>query len=371
MSKKVLVSGCFDMLHSGHVAFFEEASKYGDLYVVIGSDRNVFELKHRPTINTEDERLYMIKSLRCVKEVMVAQGSGILDFVIELQQIQPDYFVVNEDGSTPAKKTLCAELGIEYIVLKREPHKGLTPRSTTALRGTSLIPESLTLAGSDLDQPPISRLAAGAVLVLSIYPLNTYSSGLRSSAIELWNARLPADLPEKMAKVLFGYSNLPGTKSLRSATEAIGITHPGLTRAEYSGNYWPQRISSLQCENTLSFIEKYLYMVAYDPQPTVPTASRSKSLSHELARLHAQAAENCWNAILEHNAPALGKAMSDDYQARQSLYPFTPPAELLEHFQGKVLGFNTCSLGERAALLLIANQPLEDAVRITIIGQDH
>ena len=37
-NKKVFVSGCYDMLHSGHVAFFKEASQYGDLYVGLGSD---------------------------------------------------------------------------------------------------------------------------------------------------------------------------------------------------------------------------------------------------------------------------------------------------------------------------------------------
>ena len=31
---KVFVSGCFDVLHSGHIRFFEEASQYGDLYAV-------------------------------------------------------------------------------------------------------------------------------------------------------------------------------------------------------------------------------------------------------------------------------------------------------------------------------------------------
>ena len=45
MSKKVFVSGCYDMLHSGHVAFFEEAASYGDLYVGIGSDKTIYELK--------------------------------------------------------------------------------------------------------------------------------------------------------------------------------------------------------------------------------------------------------------------------------------------------------------------------------------
>ena len=36
-NKKVFVSGCYDLLHSGHVEFFKEASSYGDLYVGIGN----------------------------------------------------------------------------------------------------------------------------------------------------------------------------------------------------------------------------------------------------------------------------------------------------------------------------------------------
>ena len=61
--KKVFVSGCYDMLHSGHVAFFEEAATHGDLYVGIGSDKTIHELKARKTIHTEDERLYMVRAL--------------------------------------------------------------------------------------------------------------------------------------------------------------------------------------------------------------------------------------------------------------------------------------------------------------------
>ena len=58
MAKKVFVSGCYDMLHSGHVAFFEEAAGYGDLYVGIGSDKTINDLKARKTINSDAERLY-------------------------------------------------------------------------------------------------------------------------------------------------------------------------------------------------------------------------------------------------------------------------------------------------------------------------
>jgi len=75
MTPKVFVSGCFDMLHSGHVEFFREASQYGDLYVAIGSDRTIFELKGRETINSEQERLFMIKSVSFVKDVFISRGS--------------------------------------------------------------------------------------------------------------------------------------------------------------------------------------------------------------------------------------------------------------------------------------------------------
>ena len=45
--KKVIVTGCYDWFHSGHVRFFEEASEHGELYVVVGHDANVRLLKGR------------------------------------------------------------------------------------------------------------------------------------------------------------------------------------------------------------------------------------------------------------------------------------------------------------------------------------
>ncbi|MEI6058939.1 MAG: adenylyltransferase/cytidyltransferase family protein, partial [archaeon] len=58
IKKKVFVSGCYDPIHSGHIRFFEIASSYGDLYVSIGSDRTIEELKGRKAYTTEKERLY-------------------------------------------------------------------------------------------------------------------------------------------------------------------------------------------------------------------------------------------------------------------------------------------------------------------------
>ena len=47
--KKVFVSGCFDLLHSGHVAFLENANQFGDVYVCIGSDNTIKKLKNAIT----------------------------------------------------------------------------------------------------------------------------------------------------------------------------------------------------------------------------------------------------------------------------------------------------------------------------------
>lgn len=134
MNKKVFVSGCFDMLHSGHIAFFAEAAQHGDVYVGLGSDRTIRELKNRDPICSEDERLYMLRALRYIKDAFVSSGSGYLDFLPELEKLQPDIFFVNSDGSSSDKESLCKELGIEYVVSTRRPEDGLPWRSTTDFR---------------------------------------------------------------------------------------------------------------------------------------------------------------------------------------------------------------------------------------------
>ena len=131
---KVFVSGCFDVLHSGHIRFFEEASQYGDLYVSIGSDKTVAELKHRQTLYNENERLYMVSAIRYVTKAFIAGGSGKLDFVAEIKQIKPDIFFVNADGDSPEKREFVEGLGIRYVVSNRIPKDLLPVRSTTAIR---------------------------------------------------------------------------------------------------------------------------------------------------------------------------------------------------------------------------------------------
>ena len=131
---KVFVSGCFDLLHSGHVKFLAEAAKLGELYVSVGSDKTVLELKNPPTVFNENERKFMLEALRCVHQVFIGSGNGFLDFIPELEKVKPDIFVVNTDGDSKEKREYVESKGIQYVVLQREPEEGLPVRSTTALR---------------------------------------------------------------------------------------------------------------------------------------------------------------------------------------------------------------------------------------------
>jgi cytidyltransferase-like protein len=134
--KKVVVTGCFDWFHSGHVRFCEEAAALGDLYVIVGSDANVRLLKGAGhPMFSQEQRRHVIGAIRHVKQALISTGSGWLDADPEIRRLQPNIFVVNEDGDKGGKREYCAKLGMEYVVLRRAPAPGLAARSSTDLRG--------------------------------------------------------------------------------------------------------------------------------------------------------------------------------------------------------------------------------------------
>jgi cytidyltransferase-like protein len=134
--KRVLVTGCFDWFHSGHVKFFEETARLGKLYVVVGHDANLRLLKGAGhPMFAQDERRYMVQSVRFVTRALISSGHGWMDAEPEIALIKPDIYAVNEDGDVPEKRAFCEQYDIEYVVLKRTPKEGLPLRQSTNLRG--------------------------------------------------------------------------------------------------------------------------------------------------------------------------------------------------------------------------------------------
>jgi cytidyltransferase-like protein len=134
--KRVLVTGCYDYVHSGHVRFFEEVSAYGDVYAVLGHDANLRLLKGPGhPLFPQQERRYVVGAIRYITQALIATGHGWLDAEPEIGRLKPDIYAVNEDGDRGGKREYCAQMGIEYLVLKRVPAPGLAPRTSTDLRG--------------------------------------------------------------------------------------------------------------------------------------------------------------------------------------------------------------------------------------------
>jgi len=373
--KKVFVSGCYDMLHSGHVSFFTEAAGYGDLFVGIGSDQTIFDLKARKTINTDEERLYMIKALRMVKDAWINKGSGVLDFLDELKALKPDIFFVNSDGHSPLKEQLCKELGIEYIVSKRIPFGNFPARSTTTLRRECMIPYRIDLAGGWLDQPYVSKHNPGAVLTINIEPDFEFNdrSGMatssRKKAVELWQIDIPEGDKEKMAKTLFCFENPPGTKYVSGSQDSLGIVLPGLNRLYYNGDYWPETIESVNEPEILKWIEERLWLIPLFPRHAGFDVLENTKITKQEANHLSKAADACWKAILLKDVKAWGSAFTDSFEAQIAMFPNMVSPEILHvlnEYKTRVLGWKVSGAGGGGYLIFISEQPITNAIQIRI-----
>ena len=375
MGKKVIVSGCFDLMHSGHIAFLRQASDFGQLYVCIGSDQTVEWLKGRRPINGEKERKYMLESLQCVFECKINSGSGYLDFIKELEEIRPDCLVVNEDGHSPDKEKLCKERGIDYIILKREPFSHLPARSTTALKNICDIPFRLDLAGGWLDQPFVSAYCPGPVITISIEPLIEFNSrsgmagSSRNKAIELWKNRLPDMDPVQMAKLLFSYENPPGTKDIAGSQDALGICLPGINKLNYNKGYWPQSMLNLDDEDILSWLEQSIYLVSLGPRSNEYDVLYDTRIDAGGARQLSEAASKCWDAILKKDLSAFGMAVSASFDAQTKMFPLMLDdsiRNMIEKYKTFSAGYKLSGAGGGGYLVLVSDQPVENGIRLKI-----
>ena len=328
--KKVFVSGCYDLLHSGHVEFFRQASQYGDLYVGIGSDSTIEHLKGHKTLYSERERLFMVRAIRYVKEAYINAGDGMLDFLPTLDLVHPDCLVVNEDGDREEKRQLCRERGMEYIVLQRVPADGLDARSSTDIkRSTCQLPTRLDLAGTWIDQPYVSCHAPGWALTISLVPTFEVrercglSTSTRNIIKRVWPYRLPDMDPEMLARLVFCLENSPERSDgiISGAQDAIGICVPGLARHYYNGNFWPEKIEYTRDPDILHWLEDHLCMIPMFPRRDGCSVVEGKDITPVKVRALAAAADRCWDAIQRRDLEEFAAAYRASFEAQVAMFP--------------------------------------------------
>ncbi len=120
--KKVFVSGCYDILHAGHIRFFEAARAKGDhLTVCFASDPVLMLAKHRTPSLPEESKKIVLQSLRAVDEVVRSSNlDPIFDFKDHILRIRPDILAITDDDhNREIKQAFCDENGIELVVFSK------------------------------------------------------------------------------------------------------------------------------------------------------------------------------------------------------------------------------------------------------------
>ena len=345
---RVFVTGCYDLLHSGHIEFFKQASAYGDLYVGLGSDETIVEYKHHKPMFPQEERLFMVQSVRYVKGALINEGRGVIDFLPSLDIVKPDIFIVNAEGGSAAKRQICAERGIEYIELQRTPAEGLQARSSSSLKlalsqesyrseadrsgsvsSSSAIPTRLDLAGTWIDQPYVSQYHPGWAITISLEPTFEVrdrcglSTSTRKMIQKIWPMRLPNMDPETLARLVFCFENHPEREAghISGAQDSIGICVPGLCRHYYDNHFWPEKIEICNDEMTLRFLEEHLVMVPLAPRLPGCSVVEGKDITPAKVKALADAAESCWNAIIRHDLNGFASAYRDSFDAQIAMFP--------------------------------------------------
>ena len=106
MRELVLVSGGFDPIHSGHIYLIQEASKYGDVIVLLNSDKWLREKKGREFLPFV-ERETIMKSLKNVIDVLSFDDSDktCVDGIRKAINKYPNHKIMFANGGDRNDKT--------------------------------------------------------------------------------------------------------------------------------------------------------------------------------------------------------------------------------------------------------------------------
>ena len=373
--KKVMVSGCYDLIHAGHIAFFKTAAAYGELYVMLGQDKNLLELKGKAPYFSQEERRYIVGSIKYVHEARLASGRGMLDFKPDLIALKPDIFIVNEEGDTPEKRQLCKDLGVEYVVLERIPETGLPARSSSASKRETGLPYRICIAGGWMDQPWVSEKYPGSVVVAQIWPTINFNdrSGMATSsrkiAKQLWDGKIPEGDAVRNAQLLFGAENAPGTRYVSGSQDQIGILVPGINKLYYNGGYWPENIESEVSPDICNWLSSVIHLVPLEPRPDGYDPLLEKNLTTAFVKELGDSGNECWESILRKDVTGLGKAMTKSFMAWKKMLPYAIPDWVMEEMEKNYFPYypGAITSGCGGGYVLVASEKeVEGAIKIKV-----
>ncbi len=337
MCNKVFVTGFFDLLNSDQVARLKESSKKGEVHVAVGSDRLFEEMKGRKPVCSEQERLYMVKAVRYVKDAFIVDS-------IDTAALSSQY-----------------DLILDPSILQSESNS---------------LPYRVDIAGTWIDQPYVSKYGAGWAITASIEPTHEFmerggmSTSTRNAAKKIWPCELPAYDEEMLARLLFCFENDPENKGhVSGAQDAIGICIAGLSRHHYDGRYWPDKIETIHDDDILDWLERHLCVVPMFPRRPGCSVVDGKDITPAKVKDLTDAAARCWDAIMARDLTAFADAFRDSFNAQVAMFPAMMQPGVQEHIDlwtPRSLAHKMLGAGGGGHLLLVVDSIPDGTLPIKI-----
>ena len=302
--KKIFISGCYDILHAGHIQFFREARALGDhLTVCFASDAVLWEHKKRRTSIPQDHKLALMTALEVIDQVVIGDCEDLgLDFKDHFLKIRPDILAVTEDDQyEDVKKALCAQVGAKYIALPKTPPQ-FTPVSSSSIvrniRTPAESPLRVDFAGGWLDVPRHAREGA--------YIVNCAISPMVS--LNEWGYEIKSGLGGSGAWAL-----LNGNDGVESELNmGVGWQDPAIIRETGLCAWRSGPLPKLDFKRNGDFLRGHMALHYTDiPHDTPGNADNDRDYD-----LIQQAGATARDAIFEASIPKLGEAVSMSYEAQ-------------------------------------------------------
>jgi hypothetical protein len=183
--------------------------------------------------------------------------------------------------------------------------------------------------------------------------------------------------PEMLAKLVFCFENDPERSDgiISGAQDSIGICVPGLCRHFYRGRFWPEKIETCYDEAVLSWLEAHLVMIPMEPRQPGCSVVEGKDITLAKVQALANAADDCWRAILSCDLPAFAAAYQASFEAQVAMFPAMIQSSVpfyIEKYHDSALAYKMPGAGGGGylACVVIDSEQFckdhEEAIRLTI-----
>jgi len=254
------------------------------------------------------------------------------------------------------------------------------------------MPYRLALAGGWIDQPFISEhnpSPPGAMVVVALEPAFPFmqkcglGTSTRQAAMRLWGNSRPDRDPQILMRELYAAEN-NDRRDPSGSQDMAGIIFPGINRldydAEFEQGYFPIHIESNNDPSVACWLETIFYCLPVNQRPKGYFPLDEKNLDPAWIERLGLSGKDCFQAIINKDAAALGTTMNETMRCWENILPHTVRhptittdlMALLSFYQSRYHGamFSGCGGGY---FYIVSDEPVPGTfqVRVKILVEDE